>query len=398
MMFSASLSAMVYDNRYFPLIQKPYISVDGRESHFAVDGFVTTAHSAFGVLEEVGIPEIFGQFDEAQLAFSLMSVGLPNPLPPLFLDTKLPWSMNGKIQSQGADFSYEQYIAYGFSCGIYALVMRVNSTIDFLFQQGDQTTAKINGPGDILMLDDVRREMLNELGLTCDHVQQHGPGDLDVYLRWSGYWKYLLKLRTLRTGCRLGALVPTGVRKDIFQPASVPFGGNGHWGVYASVDSELEVKEDWKFGLLGRVSKRFARTRLERMPFHFEQPLFGVITGPARVNPGVTGIVSLYAQFEGLRDGFGLRTQYTLISHQEDQWCDERSDKTIPVNLNPLIERSGWGAEYITLTAFYDFEKVNECRNNAPIINLSWDLPVDWLVGHRFVKTFKITFGLEFNF
>jgi hypothetical protein len=390
--------AMVYDNRYFPLLQRPYITVGCCDSHAAVDGFITTSHSAIGINEEVGIPEIFGIFDEAQLAYSLTQAGLPNPLPPAFLDAEIPWKMGGKIQSQGASFSYEQFLAYGFSVGIYGLAMRVNSTIDFVLEGGSKTTAVINGAGDVIELDDDRRAMIAELGLSCDHTQQHGFGDLDVYLRWSDCWKYLCKVRTLRVGSRLGMLAPTGVKRNIYQPASVPFGGNGHWGIYGSLDTEIEIKEDWKVGVLGRASKRFSKTQCQRMPLKDEQQLYGVVVGQASVDPGWTGIFSWYFQVEGLREGFGMRAQYTLISHQRDTWQDKRADKTIPVNLCPVETLSGWGSEYITLAAFYDFEKVNECRGHAPILNVAWDIPVDWLIAHRSVRAFKVAFGLEFNF
>jgi hypothetical protein len=396
---TSSLPAMVYENRYFPLIQKPYITTSCCDSYASIEGFATTAHSAFGELEEVGIPEIFGRFDEAKLAVALEAVGKPiDSFPPAFLATELPWKMDGKIQAQGVSFSWEQYFGYGFSAGFYGLAMRVNSTIDFMQKLGSETTAKLSGPGDLILLDDARRAMIHELGLTCDHVEQHGFGDLDVYARWSGCWNYILKLRTLRTGLRFGGLIPTGVKKNIFEPASVPFGGNGHWGIYGSIDAEFEIKEDWKVGILGRVSKRFEKTRCERMPRLHEQELFGVIVGPAKIDPGLTGIFSFYGQFEGLREGFGLRAQYTLVSHRKDHWCDERADKSIPVNLEPVIRHSAWASEYITLSAFYDFEKVKECRGYLPIITASWDIPVDWLVGHDFVKSYKIALGLEFNF
>ena len=40
--------------------------------------------------------------------------------------------------------------------------------------------------------------------------------------------------------------MPAGVKQDLFKLGSVPFGGNGHWGIYVSNWSEFEVKEDSK--------------------------------------------------------------------------------------------------------------------------------------------------------
>ena len=79
-----------------------------------------------------------------------------------------------------------------------------------------------------------------------------------------------------------------------------------------------------------RLSKRFARTQPdERMPVlhpvnqipnnptrvtipESEPQIFGVVTGPARVNPGFTEIFSAYGQWEGIRDGLGVRLQYSF--------------------------------------------------------------------------------------
>ena len=404
---------MIFDNRYFPLMQYPYITAPGKESHITGDFFITTASRAADDKDrDIGIPELSGQFDQAQLAYSMQLAGVP--LPPLFplvlVNGELPWSMMGKLQSQGFAFSYQQYLGYCVSFGVLGLVMRSNSSIEFFF---NSTKASGLGPdfseNDIFLLDDSRRQMLATLGLSCNHVQQVGIGDIETYGRWCQHYEYCFKLRTLDYGLRFGALIPTGVKRDINKPASVPFGGNGHWGVYTSIDCEAELKEDWKVGFLIRASKRFAKTRLERMPVArapvkdipnppSEPQIFGVVVGPAQVNPGWSEIFYLYTQWEGIRQGLGVRLQYTLVNHNRDNWIDERIDKTIPVNLEQIERRSSWASEYVTLSAFYDFGKTSLWCDNQPIVRVAWDIPFTLLVGHRFVHSYKVSLGLEFNF
>ncbi len=397
---SNAINAMVFDNRYFPLIQYPCIYKPGKDSHLTGDFFVTTASNAADDRDRaIGIAELSGPFDQSQLAYSMVLAGLPNPLPPTLLNGELPWALRGKLQTQGFAFSYRQYINCNLSLGFLALAMRSNSYIDFIFNTAKASSLSATlTESQILALDDTRRAMLATLGLACNHVHQAGLGDMEAYVRWADRYEYYLKLRSLEYAVRFGFLIPTGVKREIDKPASVAFGGNGHWGIYGSLDGEFEVKEDWKVGVLLRASKRFARTRLERMPVNNEPQIFGVVTGQAKVNPGFSEIFSLYGQMEGLREGFGLRVQYTLIHHNHDHWTDERVDKTIPVNLDPVNERSGWASEYITLTAFYDFGKnLRECENK-PIVRAAWDIPFTLLVGHRFVHSYKVSLGLEFNF
>lgn len=406
-----TVQAMVFDNRYFPLIQYPWITVPCRESHASGDFFITTASRAADIAErDIGIWALTGPFDQAQLAFSMQTVGLFNPLPPDFVNGELPWIMHGKLQTQGFAFWYVQELGACFSAGILGLIMRSNSTIDFKFDIANASSkVGITDDSQIFFLDDIRRQMLAELNLSCNHVHQHGFGDLEAYVRWSGYRAYSFKLRNIEYGLRIGLLIPTGVKRNIFEPASVPFGGNGHWGLYVSGDTEFEVKEDWKVGVLLRLSKRFTRTSIQRMPLFVLPPngktesssepqIFGVITGPAQVDPGFTQVFAMYGQWEGLREGFGVRLQYTLINHDKDTWTDKRVDKTDKVNIKSIENHSRWASEYVTLTGFYDFDKTAQERGHKPIVRASWDIPFTLLVAHRFVKSFKISLGLEFNF
>src|SRR5436190_15596839 len=107
-LFSISaIQAMVFDNRYFPLIQEPYISIPDRPSHLRFDAFMTTASQADGRRNgvHIGIPEIFGPFDLSFLGRAFDLVGLPNPLTPIQTAASLPFSLEGKIQTQGISFS-----------------------------------------------------------------------------------------------------------------------------------------------------------------------------------------------------------------------------------------------------------------------------------------------------
>jgi len=334
--------AMIYDNRFFPFIKPPYINVKDNYSYADIDCFITTAHSAWGENDEnLGIPEIFGFFDEHQLAIAIEKTGKPNPLIAAFptdidiLLMELPWKMRGKIQAQGMSFGMRKTIfKHWLSIGFSWLFMRVDSGQTFTSLINEQA---IQSQTTIDELDALRKSMEREIGITCAHSNQVGMGDLDVYLRAGNIWDYVLKCRRIQAGLSVGALVPTGERKIINEPASVPFGGNGHPGFYASIDAEFELKEDFKVGLLVRGNKRVARTCIHRMPACKEPSIFGVLVGKARVNPGPTIIFAPYAMFENLRDGFGALVQFTLTNHSKDKWHDKRSDKcSVPANTEIL--------------------------------------------------------------
>jgi hypothetical protein len=394
------IHAMVFDNRYFPLIQEPSISIPDRPSHLRFDAFMTTGNKADGKRNgvHIGIPEIYGTFDLSFLARAFELVGLPNPLTPAQTAGSLPFTMQGKVQTQGISFSYYQNISHRIGFGFYLMAMQSDSSLDFFFKSADATIAL--SPSEKVALEASLRQMVTTLGESCNHVHQGGFGDIDLFVQGGDRWEYLYKLRSIESWLRLGVLIPTGQRKKIFEPASVPFGGDGFWGLYASLFGEFEIREDWKAGLLLRASKRFAHVRTERMPVDLEQPLFGVLVGDAQVTPGWTGIFSPYVIFENLRAGLGFRGQYTLIAHQKDRWQDRRCcDAILPsANVCALQNFSGWASEYITLTGFYDFGKMKVERCHEPIIVLSWYIPVALLVANNSVRSYKVSLGVEYSF
>ena len=174
---------------------------------------------------------------------------------------------------------------------------------------------------DVAVLDDARRQAHQELGLCGEHSCQVGFGDIDFYLRIGKYWDYVLKFRSIQAGFRIGLLIPTAERRNIAYPSWIPFGGDGHWGIYGAIDTIFELKEDWKCGCLIRLNKRFDLTGCERIPINCEPNIYGILRAQLYVDPGVTFIFSPFVSFECLRDGFGIRVFYTLAKHVSDYWC-----------------------------------------------------------------------------
>lgn len=395
-----SLSAMVYDNRFFPLYARTYSRTLEKKSAGMPDLFLMLANHAYESGDkDVGIPELFGAFNEARLGQALTLVGLPNPLPTEFLnETDLPWKMHGKIEGQGVSFQHNQHLWNRFSAGFSVFFMHVFSRNTFSLDPTVVTKLGLDADA-VEALDQARRTMNDELGIQAPQWSKAGFSDVDAYIRYGNVWEYFLKCRRIDVGIRAGGLFPTGVVRDINNPASVPFGGDGHWGFYVSGDGEFELKEDWKVGILLRINKRFKKNKMERLPVAQEQELYGAVSGEASIDPGVTVIFSPYAQLESIRDGFGLQAKYTLVVHEEDTWSDQRIVKTPALNtLNIFQQNSAWSSEYITVNAFYDFAHIAVRHKYALKVSLMWDVPVRLFKVERVSKTNRVSLGVEFNF
>lgn len=390
-----SYAGIFYDTRFFPLTLYPYVTYYDRDRYATIGTFMTTTPSAFEREErEMPLFNIFGNYDQKQVALAMAQAGLGNPFveagrEDLFLRGTIPWNMNGKIQSQGLYFGAQYGCSRHVTLGFEWYMMRVNSRLIFAPEESQDRGGE---------LERILRDMNQTMGINGTQSDEVGMGDLDLYCRFGNNWDYTLKFRHIALGVRLGLLVPAGKKASVWDPASVPFGGDGHWGLYFMGDGEFELKEDWKLGLYIGLSKRLAKTQLHRMPVGNEPSNFGVVIGDARVNPGVTLMFAPYFSVENLREGFGARIQYTLSVHGEDTWGDRRCDKTIPVRLKRVVEASGWSGGHVTLTPFYDFGKMKVNRGIEPIVYLAWDVPVNVFTTRRIPKTNKVSIGIEFNF
>ena len=397
--------AHIYDNRFFHLLRVPYSRErlfcdpycepeQGHwgESRYRNDIFVLTANDACDDDKEIGIPEIFGRYDQRKVDKALAELNGTQPIldQPPFENTSIEWRVKGKLQGQGISFTYDQKLTDWLYAGASFSFMHMTSRERFFFTQDEKVEPQ---------LDKIRRQFNNELGIVSTKWSHSGITDIDAYLRIGSVWNYILKCRRIDAGFSFGGILPAGEQRDIANPASVPFGGNGHYGLFWDFDAEFELKEDLKFGALVRISKRFAKTKLERMPLQNEQQLFGALVGPVRIDPGLTVVASPYLRVEGIRDGLGVYVNYTAIFHDNDTWEDARTGSRTPrPTFFEVFKHSNWASETVTLNFFYDFTKVRVPGSFLPLISLSWDIPVQYFVAHDVVKTNHIALGIEFTF
>lgn len=396
---SHGLSAMVFDNRYLPLLQRPRLSIDGTQSEFDAAYIISTANKAFDQNQNnIPLPDIFGVFDQAELAKSIAETGKQNPLPSQFqgLLESIPWLRSGKIQMQGVTFTWRQSIINWLSTGFSWVFMRVNTRELFALQLSEIRPTGAVIAGDQVLLEDARLHMLDQLDLIAGRASQMGFGDIDWYLRLGNMWEYMARFRRIDAGLRVGSLMATGVLREINKPTSVPFGGNGHWGFYVAADGMFELREDWKVGAMLRVNKRFTKTRADRMPVTKEPQPFGAVVGDVRIKPGPTIIFQPYFLLENLRGGLSLGLDYNLIWHSKDQWRDARCNQEIPVNLQEPENRSEWSAEYFTINILYDFGKTQVKREFDPVFSFQWDVPSSLFISSRVPRTNRVSLGIDF--
>ncbi len=394
-----SVQATIFDNRYIPFLERPYIVTPGADNHFSFDLFFATASQAFGQYDrEVGVPELFGVYNQNAVAKSFVNLGCPNPMPSRYQDKNIIWDANGKIVAQGFEIWLHEKIWRDIYVGFYWYCMRVNTTSQFFLNINQSGLAEIP-TADVLLLDRTRRCMNAMAGLvTGDHAAQGGPGDVDAYIMWDHLYGRIFKFRSIHVQARVGGLLPAGQKRNINEPTSIPFGGDGFWGAYVAGQCELELKEDWKVGTFAWISKRFERTLQERIPLHCEPMQYAPMVGDMQINPGPTFVWSGWVTFEGVHKGLGARILLTVRKHNKDSIKSLCTPDCSCINSCALEQLTEWGSDYITLNAFYDFGKISACRKYKPIVFFAWDIPSNLLVTQNAIKTNKVMLGVELSF
>lgn len=391
-------SAMTYDNRFFPFGQQLYSRTSERYSNLMADGFYVYSHqsrSCHGPDQELF--DIYGSYDLNQVAQALEAVGKTNPLRSQWRSLAIPWKMRGRLESIGVELSYNQALADFLSCGVATTLMHVKSWITLRLNTS-KVDAPIAGPGDEAELERDRREANDELGINESAESKTGFGDVDVYVRLGKMWHYPEKFRRIDAGIRAGVLFPAGEKRDINNPASVPFAGNGHTGIYGQIDAEFELKEDLKAGIWGRLTKRLSKRSCQRVSVLDEPINYGAFVGVFDVDPGANFMLSPYITLEDIRDGLGLSARYMWIHQDEDCWHDCREDKKVALNLSAMNEFAEWTSEYISLDAFFDFSRLAVRRMFEPRIYFAFDIPVHWFASHSVSKSYRVLLGVEVRF
>ena len=398
---------MVMDNRYIPLIKRPWIPMPCTKSNLGIWPMIATANRSmnekstanrFNAARPISdnLPEIYGVFDLGQLADAVALTGQPNPLPSSFQNTSIPYNVEGKMQMQGISFAFEYAMKEWIALGATWLFMRVEGRETFLL---DRSQLNLTA-ADALTLDDTRRTIFNQLGLQGEQSSQVGFGDIDLYLRFKNEWEYTLKFRHIWADACVGMLAPTGVRRNISEPTSIPFGGDGFWGLYFSAQAVFEVREDMFGGVMLRANKRFERRINERESVNGEPYVFGAAVNNFLIDPGWTLIFSPYVIFQNLREGLGIGLYYTLTHHEQDRWgaIGTLCPTAPPAQVQKVNELSEWGTDYFTVHVFYDFGKKHVVRDFTPILSLRWDIPALLYVSKQAYKTQQVLFGVEFAF
>ena len=404
--------AKVFDTlQAAPLFGHPHIRSTNRPSWVGGDLFFVRGSSSHTPTSTRGdlYSTLFGEYDLAHLARSVVSVGLAdtNPLSAEWSTAaEIQWNMAGRISMVGTSLGFHQsFGVLGDSSFIKKLsvggsisVFKVREAVDLTLSSDARSSLRL-GPGDEALLRTQQEAIHKLIDITSLSRSSIQASDLDLYIRFGSMLDYEYKVRMLDLGCSLGMLAPLAPNKPIENAAALALGGDGHWGTYLAFDAGAELKEDLRVGGMVRLSKRFAKAKRRRMILKEEPINFGTIIGDASVSPGLTTAVQLWLAFDAMRNGFGIEGIYTYVNHGKDSWTDKRATTGgVTPDLAKMKRWSDWRSEHATVLAFYDFGYESEEPSGLPRVSLSWDIPVNLMSPMRATRAHRVEFSVGASF
>lgn len=390
-----STNPMVYDNRFVPLFQKPFVTTPCVYGHGQAQPFFMRADDAQGDVEKQPLPDLFGTYDLISIINALLKSGKisENPLrSDLQSLTTIPFKREGRIDTQGMAFFYQWPIACNWYLGTSFLFMHVNSRAEFCLDSSVDIS-----PGDKSYLFKLKEQLNKDLGLLPPLYSRTVFGDVVFFLKYNCFMPYTFKFRSLNFIPEIGVYIPTSPRSLLNNPASIPIGGERRWGMYFGFENQYEVREDWFAKVMFRAIKRFKNNEIERLPIDQEPINYGAFMGFTSINPGWTFVFAPSIFLKGIREGLGVSVLYTLVSHLRDNVssCSSCEGESLQPNIKCFERLSGWGSEYISVGLFYDLAKERDCCR-YPTVSLYWDIPVDWLISERSARTHCISLVVDF--
>ncbi|MCL4380147.1 hypothetical protein M1466_01465, partial [Candidatus Dependentiae bacterium] len=390
----------VIDNRYVPIYPRVYRRTPEKPSVGFIAPLFMTAHNARSCNgEDIPIQGLYREYNLANVNRAMLTVGLNNPLmlTEWYNFSELIFDNTSHLQAQGFSFGYEQSLGCHFSIGGYGALLATSSTLLF------RPSQKLNRNLSIFEGDNrfigrelgVERAFYNVDSVLClnaGEVTEIGLSDIELYVRYGITRDYWLRCRRVDFGIRLGMITATGKERNILQPASLPFGGNGHVGLFIQQDAEFELKQDIIIGWWVQLLGRFTKVQPQRFIVNGEPFNYGVLAGRADVKPGLTLGVSPYIAMLDIQDGFGARLMYTYVNHFQDTinslgiTCPTT---TVQPDIAAMRAASGWTNEYGTVELFYDMTATPKHRPYAPRFFAQLWAPIRIFGAQNVVRTWQ---------
>lgn len=233
-------------------------------------------------------------------------------------------------------------------------------------------------------------------GLDLGPWNRMGAGDLTLMLEWaSDFPQPKPLLRNVRVHWRLGMSIPTGLQEDVNKILTIPFGGDGAFGLIAGLELNVRLGDYLKVGGSVDLHHFFGNTKARRIKTSANQTdLLLLQKACAYKDFGLNQRFDLYTEFINLR-GFAFKIGYQYFKHGDDTLAivGQEFSTNVANTAEDLLE---FTIHQIVVNASYDFSQyLNPDDCVKPYLSVYTRIPV---IGKRSVAAPVFGGVISFDF
>lgn len=216
--------------------------------------------------------------------------------------------------------------------------------------------------------------VLAQFNINIKNSIRSGPGDFSLLLGWAYNNVHTVTFDYIDVDAKIGALFPTGKRRDLDNPFSLPLGYDGHWAVPLRFDFSIGALDWFTYGLSLDALFFFDKTQKTRIRTDNKQQGFIKLQkNTATIDRGTLWNICTYVKADHVVKGLSFFLGYTY-SHQ-DSSCIRPSALAYQSIANHDNMLKAWSMHVLHAITEYDCSQ--EHSKYAPIIGFSYNYVID---------------------
>ncbi len=417
------LNAFHLPSKHCPFFENDFtVNLYPTKKHtLAIEGIFGTISTAFKRNgKSGGTPELYGEYELNSVVDSLQAVNGSNPgfknpfqqLPANLQKKSLKFGVSEKIHTVGCTLSDTHWFFDNtLFVGAWIPIISMQSMNRYILKE-----ASTFNVADQNLIDKVRRDTHQALGFYDNGATRTGFGDLDLFVGYRAFWDHKLLMKSIIITPKMGLILPTGVHRDVDNPSTIPFMGDGHLGIHGEIHSQFELKQDLRLGFIIHGAHQVQHRKKERHAVFKEPSIFSALVTHIKVKPGFTLALAPYLVLENILDNVHFQVKYTYLRHGADDVSDYGeyllddpksssyltkrptnviTQKDIDDNKFEKWNNSKWRSHYVTLQLMFDTRQTLTSWKLDPNFYVSYDIPC---AGRGISKMHQISLGGSVHF
>lgn len=400
--FFTPISAIYFLNRYFtPELSTSILDYRTFLEGITLQPFVISANQANKTPHgsNLNLYEIDGglsikTLNESYEIFTGKTGILPSEW--ILYNYSVPIRLQGNITNTGIGWTLNYQLVPGCTIGWSSALSQITGAIN-LHPQEESQKYKLK---ESMLFETLKiyNTLTEGIGLIQNYTQYTNIADQDFYLKFDVNKDFAWQFRKIKFTAQLGTVVPTAHIRDLYNVADIPGGTDGFYLIYGGLFLDLLLKEDFNFGVMGKLMYQIPQNKKIRTRSWNESARYGSFIGNVDVSPGYLYNFSPYISLEGIRRGLGVKLSYTVWGETETQYGFNKTDKIIDQAKMYTQKMSSWAQEHCEIIIFYDFMREETNYRFEPFLAFSAQIPVDFFFANNSAQTLGFSFICQLLF